>query len=63
MKDKLRFINFLIFGCMLFLTACAGSVKEADPGVQDIQPGEQSVIQPPSSQPAQQGRQIEERNI
>lgn len=64
MKGKINFIRVFIFAGLLFLSACAGSVKEEDPGVQDIQPGEKSVIQPPSPQsPAPQGRQIEERNI
>lgn len=61
---KIKLIKFFIFACLLFLTACAASVKEEDSGtVQDIQPGERSIIQPPSSQPAQPARQIEERNI
>lgn len=58
------------FGCAfvlgLFLAACGGPtqhVEENTDGVQDIQPGQQSVIQPPSSTPAPDQSSIHEKDI
>lgn len=52
---------FLVLACALYLTACASGSVQEDPGVQDIQPGEQSVIQPPSHQAPES--QVREKNI
>lgn len=63
MNGKLKFRYIFIIACMLFFNACASGTPQEDPGVQDIKPGETSVIQPPSSQPVETARPIEERNI
>lgn len=63
MMERLSCVKLVIFAGLLFLSACSASVKDENVGVQDIQPGERSVIQPPSTQPVEPGRQIEERNI
>lgn len=55
-----------IFALLLvvgMLSGCGGSTRSADDGaVQDIQPGDQSIIQPPSRSPAQ-AETLEERSL
>lgn len=47
---------------LLFLLACGGPTQRQEPGVQDIKPGEKSVIQPPvKSEPLP--NRIQERTI
>lgn len=60
----MRFIQCLVFVASLFLvSACGGANRQDDSGVQDIQPGDQSIIQPPSTRSAAPAGQVEERNI
>lgn len=57
---------FLIFFCLsaLFLSSCADkNAQNGDGTVQDIQPGDQSVIQAPASQSPESNSRIQERNI
>ena len=60
-----KFSAALLVGAMLLLGGCGGAaVRESDPGVQDIQPGDASVIQAPApSSPAAPSGRVEERNI
>ncbi len=58
-----RFFQCLVFVGLLLLSACAGGNKQEDPGVEDIQPGDQSVIQSPSYQAPAKGDNIGEKNI
>lgn len=55
--------SLLPLACICLLAGCgASSTPVEEPGgVQDIQPGEKSVITPPSRQAAPAG--IEERNL
>lgn len=48
-----------------FLFACGASSNAPDDAgkVQDIEPGQGSIIQPPARTPAQQGSQLEERAL
>lgn len=53
----------LAVACVFMLAACGAQKSDPAPGeVQDIQPGDKSIIQPPSSA-GSQGTGIEERNI
>lgn len=64
MSQNFKFFQLLMLCAMLFMSACASSnTADENGGVQDIQPGEESVIQPPASLPSDSARQIEERNI
>lgn len=54
---------FLVFATVLFLAGCASSTPEEPTGVQDIKPGEKSIIQPPSPNSQQQEKTLEERAI
>lgn len=56
-------MKYLITFCAcLFLLGGCGSAARDESGVQEIKPGEQSVIQPPATtQPAKGG--LEEKNI
>ena len=47
---------------LIFLLACGGPTQREDPGVQDIKPGEKSIIQPPEKSDPLPNR-IQERNI
>lgn len=60
----MKFIQCLVLvGCLFLLSACGGANKQEDSGVQDIQPGDPSIIQPPSARPSAPAGQVEERNI
>lgn len=60
--NKITKFFIVPISCIFFLSACASGVKEADQDVQDIKPGEKSIIQPPSSKAPSQSK-IQEKNI
>ncbi len=62
---KMSRFFFIVLPLVLPLAGCGAAetpVAREPAGVQDINPGDQSVIQPPARQ-AEQGSQLEERNI
>lgn len=61
MKELLK--TFLLSLAAATLAACAGAAAPDSQAVQDIQPGEKSVIQPPQTGGANAPARIEERNI
>ncbi len=63
MKSRSKLANLaLIFVCAAFLAACASTPARSTGDVEDIQPGEKSIIQPPAPATAPQSG-IEERAI
>lgn len=58
-------MRFLFLGLPLFfaLAACGAPEINSEGTVQDIQPGDQSVIQPPAATQPVQDNRLEERNI
>lgn len=55
-----KFIRLFVFAIALMVCGCAETIKEETGGVQDIQPGDKSIIDSPRPQ---QENGIEERNI
>lgn len=52
---------FMLVICLFCIASCAA--KQNPDGVQDLKPGEKSVIQPPANQQTMQESRIQERNL